>query len=453
MTTVRTRLMLAVSLVLALGLVLAACAPADSGGETGASLEEQIADEGAGDITNAEDVITGTEDVEADAEMVEGDVQLLTWSSSESEQARLEEVIASYEEQSNVTVGLNVAPSYNERLQTSLAGGSPPDAFYVDSSLFPNYASAGALAPIGDEMANPDDFYENLRAAFTWDGEFYCPPKDVATLGLFYNEDLFAEAGVDAPTSDWTWDELRNAAQQITEAGLEVDGAPVLGMSLSPDFARLIAFIYQAGGSVTSDDLSEMTINSPEALEAVNYYVNLVLDGFADQPANLDSGWNGEAFGKQRAAMVVEGNWMVPYLSDSFPDVNWGVAELPAGPGGQATMGFTVCYGAPANNENPEASVDLINYLTGEEGMREWTDLGIAMPARQSLSEGWLEQYPDLEPLLAGTEYARPWSFFPGFSDLGDAINSDLEQALNGAILPEQLLENAQEVGTEVINR
>src|SRR5690606_32793599 len=146
-----------------------------------------------------------------------------------------------------------------------------------------------------------------------------------------------------------------------------VDG--VSGLVLPPDFARFIAFLYQAGGSVANEDYTEVTINSEEALTALNFYVHLVLDGAAATPADLDSGWAGEAFGKGTAAMAVEGNWIVPFLQDTYPDTEWDVVPLPAGPAGQATMAFTVCYGVPAaiSDERKEAAFELVNFLTGPE--------------------------------------------------------------------------------------
>ncbi len=453
MRTICTRMMLALGLVLALALGLVACGPSNSGTQTGQSAEDQMAEQAtAGEEMTSTETTTDAVD-DGEEALQTGDVQILGWASSESENTRLQEVVATYEEQSGTDVALNLVPQYDERLQASLAGGSPPDAFYADSFRLPDYVDAGALEAIGDQMDNPDDFYPSLREAFTIDGTFYCPPKDFSTLALIYNRALFEQAGVEEPTADWTWDDMRNAAQQITEAGIETDNGAALGMSLPADFARLIAFVYQAGATVTNDDFTEMTINSPEGLAAVEYYLNMVLDGYAAQPADLDSGWPGEAFGKQRAAMVVEGNWIIPFLADQFPDVDYGVVELPAGPGGEATMAFTVCYAVPNGTDNTEASTALVNYLTGPEGMKAWTDLGLAMPTRQSLREDWLAQYPDLEPFLNGAEYARPWQFTPGFQDVLDEINAALQEAMLGSVLPEQVLERAEEAGNEVLNR
>lgn len=446
MNPLSKRLLAVIGLLLAASILVAACGANGGTAPTASQGDEAESSEAASEEVAA--------DAESDEAMVEGDLSLMGWASSESENERLQTVVDAFnEEHPDMQVALNLVPSYDEKLQASLSGGAPPDAFYIDSFKLPDFAAAGALAPIGDELSNPDDFYPALRNAFTYEGTFYCPPKDFSTLGLFYNKDMFEQAGIEEPTADWTWDDLQAAAEAITAAGIEVDGNTAVGLSLSADFARLIAFIYQAGGSVTDEDFTTMTINSPEALEAVNFYVNLVLDGYAAPPSELDSGWNGEAFGKQRAAMTVEGNWMVPFLADQFPDVNYGIAELPAGPGGKATMAFTVCYGAPADGANPEGSLELIDFLTGEEGMKQWTDLGLAMPTRQSLRDGWLEQFPDLEPLLNGADHAHPWQFRPGFSDVLDTINAGLQEAFLGTKLPEDVLAEAEEVGNEVLSR
>ncbi|WP_298983674.1 ABC transporter substrate-binding protein [Caldilinea sp.] len=376
-------------------------------------------------------------------------LQLMGWASSDAENVRLQEVVDGWNAANpDIQVTLNLVPDYDTKLQTSLAGGAPPDIFYVDSFRLPDLAAAGALLPIGDQMTNVDDFYPSLRDAFTVDGVFYCPPKDFSTLALEYNIDLFDAAGLAHPTADWTWEDLRAAAEALTDKD-----AGVVGFAINPDFARWIAFLYQAGGEVTTPDFSAMTLNTPEALTAMEFYVGLVRDGVAAPASDLDSGWPGEAFGKARAAMTMEGNWIVPYLKDQFPNLNYGVTELPSGPAGKATMAFTVCYGVAANGRNTEAATKVVDYLTGPVGMKAWTDLGLAMPTRQSLREGWLAMYPELEPFLNGAEYARKWQFRPGFADVLDTINSGLQEAFSGLKTPQQVLEEAQSVGEQVLAR
>jgi multiple sugar transport system substrate-binding protein len=427
------------ALLLVLAMVLSACA----GATTAPAAEQPAAEEAGGDAAAATEAA-------ADAPAaIPGALQLMGWASSDAENVRLQEIVDGWNEANpDAPVQLNLVPDYDTKLQTALAGGSPPDIFYIDSFRLPDLVAANAVAPIGDQLTDPDDFYPSMREAFTVDGTFYCPPKDFGTLTLQYNKDLFDAAGVEYPTNDWTWEDLRAAAEQLTNAD-----AGVYGMVLSPDFARLIAFIYQAGGTITDEGFTAMTLDSEEVQQATEFYVSMVTDGFAAQPADLDSGWPGEAFGKGRAAMAIEGNWIIPFLADNYPDVNYGVVELPAGPGGKATMAFTVCYGVPANGKNNETAIRVVDYLTGAEGMKAWSDLGLAMPTRSSLEAGWLEQYPDLQPFIAGADYARKWQFRPGFQDVLDTINAGLQEAFTGNKTAEGLLQDAQDVGQQVLEQ
>lgn len=431
-------------LLLIFVLVLSACAAPVAPGTattTEPAAEEPAAEEPAAEAPAEEPTIAVPEGKTG--------LVLMGWASSEGENTRLQEMVDSFNEANpDLFVTLSQVPDYDTKLQVSLAGGSPPDVFYVDAFKFHDLQGAGALEPLGDAIEDSADFYPNLAGAFTADGTLYCAPKDFSTLALQYNKDLFAAAGIDEPTADWTWDDLHAAAEALTDAD-----AGVFGITYGADLARWIAFLAQAGGSVTNDDASAMALDTPEAKEALDFYVGMVRDGFATPPADVDAGWPGEAFGRGSAAMTVEGNWIVPYLHDQFPDVNFGVTELPSGPGGEGTASFTVCYAVASNGANKEASTRLVNYLTGAEGMQAWTDLGLAMPTRASLRDHWLEQFPDLEPFLNGADYAVPWQFPAGFADALDEFNSGIQQAFAGSMSVDQVLENTQTVGNEVLSR
>lgn len=431
------------SVLLILAMVVGAC-----GGAAVPATGEQP----AAQAPAAGAVVTDTAAAGADTAAPSGeqtDLVLMGWSSSPAENTRLQEIVDNFNTANpDLNVTLSQVPDYDTKLQVSLAGGSPPDVFYVDSFKFNDLQTAGALEPLGDKIDDAADFYPNLAAAFTADDTLYCPPKDFSTLALFYNKQMFADAGVAEPTVDWKWEDLSAAAEKLTDSA-----AGVYGLSLNPDLARWAAFLYQAGGTMTDAEFTTMTLDTDAAQQAMEYYVGLVKDGFAASAADLDAGWPGEAFGRARAAMVVEGNWLVPFLVDQFPDLEYGIVELPAGPAGKATLSFTVCYAVAANGKNKEASYRLMNYLAGKEGMQAWTDLGLAMPTRQSLRADWVEKFPDLAPFLAGAEYAKPWQFRPGFAEVMDAINAGMQEAFTGSQTVSAVLENAGAVGNEVLAR
>ncbi|HEX6235406.1 MAG TPA: ABC transporter substrate-binding protein [Jiangellaceae bacterium] len=372
---------------------------------------------------------------EAPAEGVE--LTLMGWSSSPAEDDALNAIISSYNEQSENTVQFNPVPEYDTALQAALAGGTPPDVIYIDSNRLPDLVEAGALAPAEGNVEDDGDFYESLRNTFTYDGTFWCPPKDFSTLALVYNVDMFEEAGLEPPT---TWEDLAAAAEALT------DGDRV-GLAIAPEYPRWGVFMFQAGGAVTNEDVTEMAIDSDANREALGYLEELYANGYAATPTDLDAGWAGEAFGQQRAAMTIEGNWIVGAMNNDFPDVNWAVAELPAGPAGQGTFVFTVCYGVPSASQNPEAAWDLVNYLVSPDSLIEFTGQFPVMPGRESLAGDWTDAHPELGPFLSGADYARPFQFVPGFQAVVDTLNDGIQGIAAGNRDVDEVIRQVDEAG------
>jgi multiple sugar transport system substrate-binding protein len=106
----------------------------------------------------------------------------------------------------------------------------------------------------------------------------------------------------------------------------------------------------QAGGYWVSPDGKQATGDTPQNVEALTYVRGLLKDGLAKYPKALDTGWAGEAFGKGKAAMAIEGNWIKGALRADFPAIKYTVKELPAGPKGKGTLSFTQCWGIAAKS-------------------------------------------------------------------------------------------------------
>lgn len=380
-------------------------------------------------------------------------IRLAGWSSSEAEDNALRAAVDQFMEANpGINVEIIFSPDHPTTMQTAFASGDYPEVFYIDSSKLPDWVAAGVVAEAGDNIVDQDDIYPSLQEVFTIDGTFYCPPKDFSTMTLQYNIDMFDAAGVDYPTADWTWDDLRTAAEALT--GTNDAGDPVLGLVTPAELPRWLPFLYQAGGAIFDAD-GNVTMDSPEAQEAIDFYAGLVNDGFAGAPSAVDSGWGGEAFGNGRVAMAMEGNWVINALNEQWPDINWGVAPLPQGPAGQATMAFTVCYGVAADNAHPDESWALVNFLTGPEGalMVAETSFGV-MPARASAADAWIERFgEDMSAFVEGADYAHPWVLPVGFQDFIDAFNDSLQQAFTGALLPEDVLTTSADVANEILAR
>ena len=168
------------------------------------------------------------------------ELELAGFASSAAEDEQLSAIIDAYNEQSSNTASFNPLPEYDTTLQAQLAGGEPPDVFYINDNRLADLAETGTLASAEGNVDDPDAFYENLVEGFSHDGTWYCPAKDFSTLGLQYNVDMLDDAGVEPPT---TWDELAAAAEQLT-TGDQV------GLVIAPEWFRWGVFALQAGGDI-----------------------------------------------------------------------------------------------------------------------------------------------------------------------------------------------------------
>ena len=393
--TARRRAGLA-ALALASATVLAACG--------GGGFEE--------DSTDTADGPTGGEG--------KASLQMLIASSGDAETKAVEDAAAAWAEESGNEVKVVVAQDMAQQLSQGFAGGNPPDIFYLDASLFPDYAVNENLYAYADQVDDVDDFYQPLRDTFTLDGTEYCVPKDFSTLALQINTKSWEAAGLTDDDLPTTWDELADVAGKLT-TGDQV------GLALGPGRDRVGAFLVENGGFWADSETGEITADTPENAEALQYAQDLLKSGDAAFSADLDSGWGGEAFGTERAAMTIEGNWIKGAMENDYPDVDYTVAELPEGPAGKGTLQFTQCWGISAESKNQSAAVDLVNFLTTPEQQLEFADAFGVMPSRQAAQQDYVDSYPEDAAFIAGGEYGQGPVNLPGVGPALADLDSQLE--------------------------
>jgi multiple sugar transport system substrate-binding protein len=348
-------------------------------------------------------------------------LEVLIGSSGDAETQAVEDAAAAWAEESGNEVEVIVANDLAQQLSQGFAGGNPPDLFYVDAGVFGDYAEAGNLYPYLDQMADAEDFYPNLVDSFTLDDEAYCAPKDFSTLALQINTESWKKAGLTDADIPTTWEELQTVAQELTtpdQAGL------VLGIGRD----RVGAFLVQNGGFWVDGESGEATATEPTNVEALEYVQGMLEGGEAVLAPDVDAGWGGEAFGTQKAAMTIEGNWIRGAMENDYPDVEYTVAELPEGPAGKGTLLFTQCWGIAADSENQEAAVSFVEAMTTPEQQLTNADAFGVMPSRESAQADYVEQFPDDAPFIAGGDYGQGPVNLPGLGPVVADLDSQLEQ-------------------------
>ncbi|HEX6946208.1 MAG TPA: extracellular solute-binding protein [Acidimicrobiia bacterium] len=395
------------ALLLVSALVLAACGSGSGDGN---------GDGGDGDLTSSDDPLT-----------------ILIGSSGDAETNAVQEAVAAWSEQSGVEATVQVASDLNQELSQGFASGEPPDLFYLSPDALVGYAANGSVKAYGDLLENKDDFYEALVDNFTVDGEFYCAPKDFSTLALVINDAMWSDAGLTEDDYPTTWDELADVAAKLTTDGR-------VGLAFGAEWQRIGVFMAQAGGALVEDGVA--VANSDANVTALEYVKEHLNDGTFAYAADIDAGWGGDAFGKQVAAMVIEGNWMNGFMQNDHPDIEYTVVELPAGPSGKGTLQYTNCWGMATDSPNQQAALDLVEYLTTADQMLAFAEAFGPMPAVKSAADAWREANPEMAAFLAGAEYAQ-WQ--PVVAEIGSVIgdfNSQLGSLKDGD--PKALLDTVQ---------
>ncbi|MEU8261091.1 extracellular solute-binding protein [Micromonospora sp. NPDC048999] len=378
---------------------------------------------------------SGFDDSAKDTKQSSGpaDLQIMIGSSGDAETKAVQDAAAKWASSSGNTATVTPAQDLVQQLGQALAGGTPPDVFYVDAGRFADYASVGALEPYGDKINNSNDFYESLRNAFTYDGKFYCAPKDFSTLALQVNTDLWAKAGLTDADLPTTWEQLTAVSQKIKAKGM-------VPLAIGDTRDRIGAFLVENGGWWTSKDGKQPTADTPENLAALEYVKTLLTSGYAKFPKQLDAGWAGEAFGKGKAVMAIEGNWIKGALQNDFPTVKYKVIEMPAGPTGKGTLSFTNCWGIAAKSKYKEQAIKFVEAMTAGDQQITFAKAFGVMPSRQSVSDQYSQAFPADQAFIGGAAYAQG----PVNAPKMDSVLSDLDAGLQGLANgdPKQILQN-----------
>jgi len=330
----------------------------------------------------------------------------------------------------SIKVSLECIPQdYGTKLLAQLAAGSGPDIFQVGDGDVAKYVQQGAVQPLDDYIngkasLDMNVFYPNVAKFGQVGGKTYFLTKDYSPLILFYNKKLFDEAKVEYPNENWKWEDLAAAAKKLTKA----DGSQ-WGIELPDSWGDLtwlrgaLPIIYQNGGSVVSDDGKTTTghLNSPETVQAVQWYADLVLkDKVAPNKTDIDALQGVDLFQTGKVAMLWTGRWPMKDFQKN-KDLSFGTTTLPAGPKGKANAlcwaGFTI----NSASKNKDTALQILKYIAAGDGAKEFSHYALtavkAIADSQNLAK---DEYN--APVIKVLDDVKPLPEFttPKWGDCGD---------------------------------
>ena len=183
----------------------------------------------------------------------------------------------------NITVSVQSYGNSDYALQkvlAAIAGGKPPDISYLYGSWAPNIATNPGVVSLNkliaaDPSFNWNDFYTVERQQATVGGKIVGVPALVDNLALVYNKKLFAQAGLSAPTANWTWTDFENAAMKLTDPAKKQFGWAYVNDASEDTVWRYWAMLWQAGGSILSPDGKHAAFDSPAGVKALTLLQSL----------------------------------------------------------------------------------------------------------------------------------------------------------------------------------
>ncbi|WP_096437147.1 extracellular solute-binding protein [Alteribacter populi] len=420
--------------VLSLAVFLAAC-----GGDS--ETEGEATGDDNGDST------------EVDEDVGEGDevVEIEYWQYHFDSKVKLmDELIEEFEEENpGIKVKQTTFPydQFNERVAAQVPAGRGPDVINLFYGWVPLYVDSGYLQPLPDDAFSHEEIENEffpMVESVKLDGEYWTIPTAVRTIALFYNKDLFEDAGLDPEQPPQTWDELVDYSIQLTQRD-DNGRLQQAGMAWEPSQQGhhwfRDALLYQAGGEGLSEDRQTILWDDTDAgLEAFNYWLDFPLTHeVAERDFYTD---DVTAFMTGHAAMNVDGSFRVGTLQADAPDLNYGIAPLPS-KDEKSTQASFWSNGITSNveGEKLDASVKFLEFLTTEDVMDRWLDETGELPARESVA--LQDQYLDHELYGAFIEqlpYANA-HFFVDESRERDLAIQAVDRVLLQGVDPEEAFE------------
>lgn len=319
---------------------------------------------------------------------------------------------------------------YADKVQTMMAGRTEPDVMYMSHLWFPSFVERGAFLNLQphidrDNEFRKDDFHPVLAEAGKYRGDTYWIPRDLDYLVLFYNKDLFREAGVDFPNENWSWADLLNAAKKLTR-DTNGDGRVDQYGILAPDGYIAFAWIWQNGGSVLNEERTQSLIDQPAATEAVQWISDLInQEKVAPSPQVTKQEGTSEMFKAGRVAMATYGHWLIPSLKEEKA-FDWGVTLLPKGKAGRMSFVSGSGYTISKNTKHPDAAWKLVKWLNSPESQEKMSKLGLIVPSRKSVYESdTFMNTPENKVFVDQTKYLRELPVTTYWNEMFDVIQKE----------------------------
>lgn len=341
---------------------------------------------------------------------------------------------------------------YNDRINAAITAGELPDVITLESVYTASYVDSELLLPLSDylDQSTIDSYLDTIITAGSVEDNIYTLQSFDLSAPVFYNVDLFKEAGIKIPADEngnWTLDLAWSYDEFLENARILKDYMGQEAVNMLPDNSGWQMYahspiIFANDGQLVGENGLDIDgyLNSDNTIEALNFIDTLFKEGIVSSTAREN------AFALENAAISFEGSWMIDVFTNEYPEVNWSLMPYPYGKEGHNSAPHGSWYlAATKDTKHPELAAELVAHLTNKDSAKAMEENDGLIPGHKELldSSETYNEYPRKLMLdqLVSTAHVKPQS--PIFPVLEDILGDIVEGIALGSGSVESLVEDA----------
>ncbi|MCX6055930.1 MAG: sugar ABC transporter substrate-binding protein [Chloroflexi bacterium] len=339
---------------------------------------------------------------------------------------------------------------YEDKLKAEFSAGNAPDIVWIPGASTADYAKLGVILDLkaiadADSSFKLTDYYDAPMKELENGGSLWGLPRDISTLVIYYNKDLFKKYNVDDPATlaaagNWNWENFERVAKELT-----VTADKSYGFSMSNWWGLWGYFVNAGGGSLFNADRTACGLTEAGSIAGLEFMRKIFLDDKVATPPGVEGGVGETDFLAGNVGMFPNGRWMTPGLRTNAT-FDWGVVEMPEGTGGKSSWLFWGPYVVSAKTQNPDKAWIVMKALTSPEVQGQVAALGSNIPSNkaQSAVDAFLSSTPpaDNSAFVKSAEYAQ--AEIPLFTgNWGDIVGGIYQPAVDKIFAGQMTAEEA----------
>lgn len=351
-------------------------------------------------------------------------------------------------------------PEYYQKVVSQMAAGNSPDIGRIAESYMPTLISKGQVVALTEYIKNDFDmsqYYEKTfeNSAYV-DGHYYGVPSGLNNYLMYYNKDLFDEAGIPYPSADWdnpsSFEEIAEMARKLTK---ETENGKQFGFYTGPYMAEIGMFSTSLGGNNVFDANGNPSINDETSKQVYRWFDGMLReDQSMPRPTDTAIMSAFDMFTNGRLAMIVDGTWWLGSIG-AIEGFNVGIAAVPGAEDGSAyTSQFVDSFVIYEGCENKDAAWKAIKAIVSQEGFEALAATGVGgTPVHKevvnAVTEKLLGENVDADSKLVAQDALNhtvkvPYNEY--YEEADQKVNNTMDEWLLGQITAEEYADKVQQI-------